>query len=953
MPDNTLELVIRGNTSDAEAKIKRVQQDITGLSQSLQNAGNKFDVKAITTKLDTLSAQFTKAGKTLGITISTPLTLASRQFINAATEIQSALNYIRIGTGATGETLQGLRDDFNAVMQDTPSSIGEISKAIADLNTMTGATGETLQDLSRHTLNATRMMGSDLGNTISSLGKLLNSWNLSATDGVSVLDKLFTASQNSGTGIEQLAAQLTQSGALFRELGVDMDEGLALLAQLSHEGIDIDTRSLSHAVSQLIQMGKIDGSQPFKEIIEYVKNAETEYESISRSIEIFGSLAGPRLADSIRAGKFEIDNMTTALHNASGNIMQTAQDTMTFSDRWQVFSNQLTVALEPLGAKILKLGEQYLPSVISAAQNLSVNLDEGMIKFAAFGAIIAPVTLALGGLAGSINAILALLSGPSGWIMLIGTAAAALFSFTGETNDSESALRDFNIRIQSMNTQALRGELLKLENELIGVQEEAANARAELDRLLTQQAQSSKVYDWFGNVSMTSNQIELEGNIDEQRIKLEQAEKAMKTIEEKRKSLEARIKALATTEPVTPNPDKTRRITLPRRTLSGNGTGGGNSGTSRVMNEISELDKFIQSVQDRMRYLDNSGLEFLSRITEMQSKLAPLSEDWKKLEDLRRNITEQDKQRTENSYMEKWQIYAWEFGQGLLSGTEYAEKLSAEIVTLESNTEKWRARFSELQNVNLTNVNKDLESLKHALAEGNINPDDYTSALNDIITKFAQFPHVVEAATEALKEFQNSQRAVAYDITADITESLKHAQDEFQRLTYTGINGMVEGFSRAVAYSEDFGDALTKLGQQIIYNVIQMLAWKAVASIFGITPNSQGNVFEYGNITPFASGGIVNKPTIFPMANGLGLMGEVGPEAVMPLTRDSAGRLGVYAQQVSSMPEIVINIENNTSTPIESRQTYMDYDREFNRAVVNVILRDQMTNGPITRNYMR
>ena len=67
-------------------------------------------------------------------------------------------------------------------------------------------------------------------------------------------------------------------------------------------------------------------------------------------------------------------------------------------------------------------------------------------------------------------------------------------------------------------------------------------------------------------------------------------------------------------------------------------------------------------------------------------------------------------------------------------------------------------------------------------------------------------------------------------------------------------------------------------------------------SMFGLYAN--GGAFASGNLVPFANGGaftnsIVSRPTVFPMANGTGLMGEAGPEAVMPLKRDSRGRLGV------------------------------------------------------------
>jgi phage-related minor tail protein len=52
-------------------------------------------------------------------------------------------------------------------------------------------------------------------------------------------------------------------------------------------------------------------------------------------------------------------------------------------------------------------------------------------------------------------------------------------------------------------------------------------------------------------------------------------------------------------------------------------------------------------------------------------------------------------------------------------------------------------------------------------------------------------------------------------------------------------------------------------------------------------------VFGANGIVPFAKGGIVNSPTIFPFAKGIGLMGEAGPEAILPLQRGANGKLGV------------------------------------------------------------
>ena len=63
----------------------------------------------------------------------------------------------------------------------------------------------------------------------------------------------------------------------------------------------------------------------------------------------------------------------------------------------------------------------------------------------------------------------------------------------------------------------------------------------------------------------------------------------------------------------------------------------------------------------------------------------------------------------------------------------------------------------------------------------------------------------------------------------------------------------------------------------------------SIAGFFeGLSPNANGNAFSGGNIVPFASGGVVGGPSMFPMSGGkTGLMGEAGPEAIMPLKRDN------------------------------------------------------------------
>lgn len=77
----------------------------------------------------------------------------------------------------------------------------------------------------------------------------------------------------------------------------------------------------------------------------------------------------------------------------------------------------------------------------------------------------------------------------------------------------------------------------------------------------------------------------------------------------------------------------------------------------------------------------------------------------------------------------------------------------------------------------------------------------------------------------------------------------------------------------------------------------------------GLLPFEKGGAFASGRVTAFAKGGVVSGPTTFPMRGGMGLMGEAGPEAIMPLTRGPDGRLGVQAQGGGGRPvQVVMNV---------------------------------------------
>jgi len=80
-----------------------------------------------------------------------------------------------------------------------------------------------------------------------------------------------------------------------------------------------------------------------------------------------------------------------------------------------------------------------------------------------------------------------------------------------------------------------------------------------------------------------------------------------------------------------------------------------------------------------------------------------------------------------------------------------------------------------------------------------------------------------------------------------------------------------------------------------------------IGGLFDLLPFAKGAAFDAGKIRAFAKGGVVSGPTLFPMHGATGLMGEAGPEAILPLHRTPDGRLGVASGQ-GGASSVTVNI---------------------------------------------
>jgi len=163
-------------------------------------------------------------------------------------------------------------------------------------------------------------------------------------------------------------------------------------------------------------------------------------------------------------------------------------------------------------------------------------------------------------------------------------------------------------------------------------------------------------------------------------------------------------------------------------------------------------------------------------------------------------------------------------------------------------------------------------------------------------------------------------------VTAD-TSAFTAALDGLARQA-DGFSGTISrAFRDAVVGGKEFDDILKGLALRLSGMALNA-ALKPIES--GIGSLLSGLVGSLGGVKPFAKGGVVASPTYFPLSGGLGLMGEAGAEAVMPLSRGPDGRLGVSGG--GSAP-VTVNIAIQTPDAASFRKSETQVAATLARAV--------------------
>lgn len=270
--------------------------------------------------------------------------------------IDAAFDTLITKTGASGDALNQLQEDFKAVFTDVPTQAQPLADVLSLLHERTTMVGKDNQELSKQLLESARIMGGDAKTNTELYTRMMGDWSIANEDASVTLDKVFVASQKTGIGMDRLMGLAVQFGSPMRLMGFSIEDTLALLSKWEKEGVNTELvmGSLRIAAGKFADEGK-----PLRESLlatfNSIKDNKDATAALAEGMEVFGARAGPDMVAAIREGRFNIDDLVKSLENSDGAIDKTAKATMDWGEKLAILKNKATLALSPIGMKLMDL----------------------------------------------------------------------------------------------------------------------------------------------------------------------------------------------------------------------------------------------------------------------------------------------------------------------------------------------------------------------------------------------------------------------------------------------------------------------------------------------------------------------------------------------------------------------------------------------------------------------
>jgi phage tail tape measure protein, TP901 family len=340
---------------------------------------------------------------------------------------------IRVGTGASGDALQGMVDVAKRIGRSVPVEYSKIGSVVADLNTRLGLSGDTLEKVASQYLEAGRLLGQDVN--IQKTTAAFSAFGVQGEQVIDAMDNLFRVSQATGVGMNELASSAQQAAPAMKTLGFSFEDTIAMVGAFDKAGLN-STAVMASLSKGLVTLAK-KGEEPkaaFSRVtgeIQGFLDKGNEAAALELASKIFGTRGAMQFIEAMKSGQLSAGDMMTSIGATDDSILGLAEETMDFAEQWTLLKNRALEALEPLGSAVFTWLGDTVADLLPKFQGLATWVSQNTWVFSVLGALLTGVVLV--GLYSVTAAIwattAAMLANPITWIVVgIGLLSAALYA---------------------------------------------------------------------------------------------------------------------------------------------------------------------------------------------------------------------------------------------------------------------------------------------------------------------------------------------------------------------------------------------------------------------------------------------------------------------------------------------------------------------------------------------
>lgn len=409
-----------------EAAISKTRQQLDNAKASLNNyksgledVNKKLESGAATLedyseKVQGFSDKTGQIGSSLNKNVTAPVVAAAGGVMAAWSQVDEGMDIIVQKTGATGDALEGMQNSARNIAKNIPTDFETAGSAVGEVNTRFHLTGKELEDLSTKFVEFSSLNDTDVSSSIDSVQKALEAFGLGAEDAGAMLDTMNKVGQDTGISMDSLSQLMVTNAASLKELGMSAADAATFLGQCETSGVDTSAvmTGLKKALTNASGEGKTM-KEALSELQNTMLNAETSADAYNAAVDLFGSKAGPTLAEFCKDGKLNFEDLGASLDDNLGSVENTFNATLDPADQFKVTLNQLKDAgfdvgnaLGPVLAECLQVVTPILKDLIESWNSLSPETQEMIIKCALLAAALGPVFSIVSKVSGGISSVI-------------------------------------------------------------------------------------------------------------------------------------------------------------------------------------------------------------------------------------------------------------------------------------------------------------------------------------------------------------------------------------------------------------------------------------------------------------------------------------------------------------------------------------------------------------------